>query len=165
MSEKTKAFSIFFLVITIILISSVLSGCGNAGDEDVAVAPTPTGDIVGKVVDFNGVGIAGVKVDYDTKISGKTIDSTLTDDDGNFSFSGVNIGNYSASTTETGFAPGFAEITVMQDQQTNCMISLLSYKWQRSIGGTDEDNSGAVVLQTNDGGYVITGRTFSTEGM
>ncbi|MCE1246829.1 MAG: T9SS C-terminal target domain-containing protein [Firmicutes bacterium] len=39
-----------------------------------------------------------------------------------------------------------------------------SFKWQRSLGGTDEDNSGAVVLQTTGGDFVIAGRTFSNDG-
>lgn len=70
----------------------------------------------------------------------------------------VAVGNTASTNGDvTGFHGGQADVWVVK------LDSGGQLEWQRALGGTQQDN-GAAVIQTNDLGFVVAGRTRSVNG-
>ncbi|MDY6933453.1 MAG: carboxypeptidase-like regulatory domain-containing protein [Spirochaetota bacterium] len=92
-----------------------------------------------------------------------TIDSTMTNSDGEYVFAEIEAGTYIITPSKEGYAfsPDNIEVTVddeaILDQDFEAVIMIT---WAESYGGGDEDYAESI-QQTSDGGYIVAGSTYS----
>ncbi|MGB5217272.1 MAG: carboxypeptidase regulatory-like domain-containing protein [Smithella sp.] len=93
---------VFILLWTILMIGAVITlpGCGGGGGGGSHNTDEPaTYSITGQITS-NNTGLAGVIV----SLSGADTYSTMTDVDGNYSFTGLNNGNYTVTPSLSGYS-------------------------------------------------------------
>lgn len=152
-----KYFSLYLtLLITGLLISGLIIGCGGGGSSSSSggssgtVEGTITNSQTGNPVQGAIVNIDGVK--------------TTSNSEGQYSISGLNAGSgkYVAVTAKAysnykGSVDVTAGITVTHN------VKMDQTSWQKSYGGSDQDKAFSG-CETSDGGFIFAGGSFSTDG-
>ena len=154
----------------VLLAFVVLAGCGGGGDDGGGGAAV-TYSISGQVTSENGSGLSGVTM----ALSGASSATTITDANGNYTFTGLDNGSYTITPSRTGFtfSPTSSPQTVSGANKTAVNFILRRYKrslqhlWpsnvDRAIPGlsgvtmTLTGASSATTITDASGNYTFTG--------
>lgn len=115
---------------------------GSVGGTGTVINPTPVrGNVTGKVVDNNGIAVAGAIVRSDNK-------STVTDSRGLFRFDNIQLDKYASLVTaeKTGF---FKAYRVFSASASNTNFVKLKLVQKTLIGNVDAATGGSVNLPDN----------------
>ncbi len=130
---------------------------GNAGDEAHAIVLTGDGGyvIVGDTYSFGAgeVDVYMVKADSSGNMVWQKTFGGPQDERGN-SVARTRDGGYIIAGRTSSFGAGLLDVYLVRTDAEGNMI------WQSTLGGTSADE-GSAVVQTDDGGYVVTGYTSS----
>ncbi len=143
-------------------LTAVSGACSDAYTQTIEVRSTPEATFVYEV---NGLNVSF----YANNNESNTIY--------NWTLSGASFSN-TANTNYTFFSEGTynicLEVSDVCDSNLSCQVVSISdeslcassepvIEWERSFGGSSDDN-GYSVKQTNDGNFIVTGNTYSNNG-
>lgn len=137
------------LVSSMILPAMFLIACGSGGGG--GDGPTPTYNISGQVTS-NGTGLSGVTI----TLSGNRSDTTTTNSNGDYSFSGLSNGSYTVTPSLTGytFDPTSRNVTI-----SGADVSGVDFTAAREGGlfpnNEEEIKTGELATITDKDGYEV----------
>lgn len=108
------------LFLTVLSLALLLNGCGGGGGgggTDQQQPPPPGSYTISGTISLNGAGLSGITVN----VSGAAAaSSTATNASGNYSFSGLPVGNYTITPTSADytFDPASMPVTITSADQS-----------------------------------------------
>ena len=143
--------------LTLVQVTDSLSSTETPVSYSITVNPAPAG-VSGQIMLNNGCGVSGSLPPFTVSINTTPVQTTTTDNNGNYSFASVTAGTYTVTPTIPGatsvFYPATQSVTVAGSAQTANFNASIGYSVSGSVTYTGAD-TGQVYLNlvnTNCGG-------------